>query len=363
MKKVFTLLLLTIFVFGCNADVPSTDYAPEIDELLSSTADFTPEMLFISASSELVDDTEYGFSYVANNVMDQDYSTAWCVEPYDLIREWSVTFPETVLAGKVGIQTGFARDEAIFSENNRVKSMDLYYDGEQVATLEFEDSYLMQFPELPEYPVTQMNFVITDVYEGSKYNDTCVSEIDFQSDYVQEEDTYAAYNYYIENKAADAIRPIGVRSISMTKTEGLLACGSLNSEMYFEENFSANETVFRDANGGFAYSYDALGDGIWDWAFNAGDHVAVSARMTNDLSLEDTVTLRWWEGVYDLEEGVRTWDVYHEADAYPQECENGSLYVSAAQTDAASRGPFVQYRIEVIYDGDVIGSTGFGFVQ
>lgn len=368
MKKTLALLLLTVFVFGCDSGetdtkILSTDYAPEIDELLRSSSDFLPEMMYISASSELVDDSDYGFSYVANQVMDQDYSTAWCVEAYDTTREWSVVFPETVLPGKVGIQTGFARDEAIFKQNNRVKTVDLYYDGELVSTLEFEDKYKMQFPELPELPVTQMNFVITDVYEGSDYNDTCISEIDFRSDYVQEENAQAAYAYYLENKAVDAIRPVGVRSISMTKTDGLLACGALNTDMYFEENFSSLETVFRDSEGNYSYSYDAMGDGIWDWAFEAGDDVALSARMSNDVSIQDTVTLRWWEGVFNTETGERTWVVYHEAEVYPQECKEGAHYVSASHPDSKALGPFVQYRVEIIYDGDVIGSTGFGFVQ
>lgn len=188
MKKLLALLLLSALAFGCQAGpedaptvIPSTDYAPELDEILKAPRDFSREALLLIPSSVLSDDNEE-FSYAAQNALDQDDSTAWCAAEDDEWTTWSVHFNELILPGTVGLMAGFGGDESIYFENNRAKTITLRYDAREVGVLELEDTYTMQFFELPEEPVSQIDFMITEVYPGSKYSDTCLAEVDFWSE-------------------------------------------------------------------------------------------------------------------------------------------------------------------------------------
>jgi len=85
---------------------------------------------------------------------------------------------------EVCIVNGYAKDETTWLENNRVKSMKLYFMDEYIGTITLEDTMLPQYIDLSQVAMRVGNgceakflFEITDVYKGTKYDDTCISGI------------------------------------------------------------------------------------------------------------------------------------------------------------------------------------------
>ncbi len=82
------------------------------------------------------------------------------------------------------IVNGYAENETKWQENSRVKSMKLYYEGEYLGDIELEDTIKPQYIDLSPLKIKVGNgfdahfrFEITDVYKGSKYEDTCLTGI------------------------------------------------------------------------------------------------------------------------------------------------------------------------------------------
>ncbi len=82
------------------------------------------------------------------------------------------------------IVNGNAKSATKWQENSRVKSMKLYYEGEYLGDIELEDTIKPQYIDLSPLKIKVGNgfdahfrFEITDVYKGSKYEDTCLTGI------------------------------------------------------------------------------------------------------------------------------------------------------------------------------------------
>jgi hypothetical protein len=82
------------------------------------------------------------------------------------------------------IVNGNAKSATKWRENSRVKSMKLYYEGEYLGDIELEDTIKPQYIDLSPLNIKVGNgfdahfkFEITDVYKGSKYDDTCLTGI------------------------------------------------------------------------------------------------------------------------------------------------------------------------------------------
>lgn len=82
------------------------------------------------------------------------------------------------------IVNGYAKNETVWQENNRVKSMKLYFENEYMGTITLEDTMQPQYIDLSPVNITVGNgceatfrFEITEVYPGTKYDDTCVSGV------------------------------------------------------------------------------------------------------------------------------------------------------------------------------------------
>ncbi len=78
---------------------------------------------------------------------------------------------------------GYARSEEIYKANNRVRKIEVAFDGKKYPIeMEFKD--MVMHPQIIEFhqPITaeKVRITILDVYQGSKYNDTCISEISFE---------------------------------------------------------------------------------------------------------------------------------------------------------------------------------------
>jgi hypothetical protein len=79
------------------------------------------------------------------------------------------------------IIAGYAKSDKIFNANNRIKEIKISFSSHysQIATLADNQQYQrIEFNMGP--PTTMVKLTILDVYKGSKYNDACISEIEFE---------------------------------------------------------------------------------------------------------------------------------------------------------------------------------------
>jgi hypothetical protein len=158
-----------------------------------------PPLLYndVKASSVLKDSS---FDYSPVNVFDGDPATAWVegvsgpgvgqsltidITPYTAGGKISGYY----MVDKIGIINGYASTPDIFYKNNRIKHLKVDYESQYFDNGEFidkreskvfalRDTMEMQYMEFPD-PVRIASFSLTvlDVYKGSRYDDTCISEI------------------------------------------------------------------------------------------------------------------------------------------------------------------------------------------
>lgn len=80
------------------------------------------------------------------------------------------------------IVNGYAKDETLWRENSRIKTMKFYVDGDLYGIIHLEDTIKPQYLPLyniPAQPEKEMefSFEITEVYPGDKYDDTCLTGV------------------------------------------------------------------------------------------------------------------------------------------------------------------------------------------
>jgi hypothetical protein len=405
--------LALLFVMGCDSTQDPEDMITELDDPIGmedpgqvdpydeeddseEVAESTiPEDIDLGsferatsvASSDYVleDNTGYGFAYDASNVFDLDYSTAWCRGDYDTDVDGpyagglQLSFASPPAGKTVGIVPGFARDETIFYQNNRVKELVVAYGGALAysETFTFEDEYAMQFFEWPASGnETTFMLYVTDVYAGSEYDDTCIAEIDFWSDWVMTEDADAAYNYYQQYKADAALRPVGIDEITVSLGSDVMnACGQIDESVLYDLKTSPDWWgYYWKGSGNQAYSYSEDSHGVdyppsytfIDW----WDHdIVVGAQMNEWAEAGDELTAKFVKIPVSMEDGTRgAGSVVSIKSATVKECADGQLYVGIEwdESDYSGGGSCVFGDCEVqFYFGDrLIGVTpDIQFVQ
>ena len=128
-------------------------------------------------------------SYDADNVHDFSLRSAW-VEGVlgDGLGE-SITFTfeaKTPKISTIEIYNGYLKSEKLWKENSRVADLNLYINGKFYAVLKLKDTNAKQIFSI-EYDANDdselvFKFEIRSVYKGDKYEDTCLSEIEFNGD-------------------------------------------------------------------------------------------------------------------------------------------------------------------------------------
>ena len=142
----------------------------------------------LEASSSLA--TQGGNRYDASQLEDASARTAW-VEgaegpgvgealTFRLLGDPQHDLGAVPLSG-LRVVNGYAKSEAAWRENGRVRTAVLLVNGRAVARVELADTRLMQSVVLPQ-PVQVaagdlVTFVIAAVYPGERYDDTALSEI------------------------------------------------------------------------------------------------------------------------------------------------------------------------------------------
>lgn len=157
---------------------------------------FPPELIGSITTSSVLEPKS--LRYGSQNISDNNEKTAW-VEgiPGSGVGEWIQMDITPSTAGgkiegcyniyKIGIANGYAKDTTTFIANNRVKTLKISYEyfyneellkGEKDFIITLQDQMKMQYIKF-EKPIkaSRIHFTISDIYNGNKFDDTCLSEI------------------------------------------------------------------------------------------------------------------------------------------------------------------------------------------
>lgn len=90
--------------------------------------------------------------------------------------------------GEICIVTGYAQNEKLWNENNRVKTLLMYLNGKPYKYIELTDTINPQYfyvwdegeygMEIEPSQEIKLKFEIVDIYKGTKYNDTAITYLD-----------------------------------------------------------------------------------------------------------------------------------------------------------------------------------------
>jgi hypothetical protein len=130
--------------------------------------------------------SQSGNRYVVQNLFDGNTATAWCEGAAGNGRGETITFEWSDAAPLQGlfITNGYTKSSDIWRKNNRIRDLvvtvwDHSWSGPRTTTIRLHDSPLEEQVTLPWHapsPV-RLELRIGSVYRGSKYQDTCVSEL------------------------------------------------------------------------------------------------------------------------------------------------------------------------------------------
>ena len=122
--------------------------------------------------------------YPVGNVRDNNPTTAWVEGKSDNgVGEWiEFYFDLGKSISSIKIINGYGKNGAIYQANNRVKRIKISFCDNTSFITELEDGNLEpQKVMLPETKnVKNVKITILEVYNGTKYNDTCISEVSFE---------------------------------------------------------------------------------------------------------------------------------------------------------------------------------------
>ena len=134
------------------------------------------------SASSVLPASEYG-TYVASNLSDGDWNTAWVEGSSGSGAGQSVTISRAS-GGKATVSclelvAGYGKSTDIYYKNARPKQVSLIADsGEMVAQVTLADSYrVVQSISFPAVSTSSITLRIDSVYEGNKYDDCAISEM------------------------------------------------------------------------------------------------------------------------------------------------------------------------------------------
>jgi hypothetical protein len=131
--------------------------------------------------------------YSAEKAHDFDITTAWVEGKADYgVGEFiEYLFDMTTVKGKhqlgitkIILANGYKKTRKTWEENSRVKKIRMYVDNKPFGQLELIDSFEFQTIDLgkimlPHQKVMKIKFEIIEVYPGTKYKDTAITELLF----------------------------------------------------------------------------------------------------------------------------------------------------------------------------------------
>lgn len=140
-----------------------------------------PSFSDISASSNLA--SQGNTTYYARNVIDGNPGTAWIEGASDSGIGEKIFFKSSSeqKVSHLQIMNGYCKSEDLYMKNNRVKSIRIVFSDGTSIDRTLSDKYANYDLIVLTEPVFCNEFYIeiTDVYRGTHYDDTCISEIVF----------------------------------------------------------------------------------------------------------------------------------------------------------------------------------------
>lgn len=184
-----------------NDYIVTLDYTLTFDDISASSnlsEEYNSENILktdrLATWSEGVADDGIGEEIVINRTVltqgniDKTYTVtkneAGAIIDYAKIDNYDKSLELTFDYGNICIVNGYAKNDTTWSENNRVRDLELYINDEYYGVLRLQDTIKPQYFELKDVNAKTMEtmkftFRIKDIYEGTKYNDTCLTGIKF----------------------------------------------------------------------------------------------------------------------------------------------------------------------------------------
>lgn len=222
--------------------------------------------------------------YKASNVDDRDYSTAWVEDKPDsgIGESVIVNFDGEVEISGLEILNGYGKSKELYYANNRVKKIRIELsDGTAYERNLLDGNY--EGPTsvlLPEKVNTEyIKVTILDVYRGSEYDDTCISEIfPILSDYHP--------NYIVSNELTE---------VEIENTEDAASNESQNSaDVITEEKASELVGKYIDENP-VVFPSPCVGFGYFDTRTKGDDrYIVIRGWYTNPTGDYSTTIFRYW---------------------------------------------------------------------
>lgn len=143
----------------------------------------------------VVDEWKNPGLYSPVNIFDGDVTTSYAATTCDTFFETShgidltILFKKNILIDEIRIMNGLGRNDDLFKKNNRIKNIKiaLYTESalrgeadpqvEEKGLADVKEFQIIKFTH--EYNIRQIRLDSLDVYNGSKYNDTCITELEF----------------------------------------------------------------------------------------------------------------------------------------------------------------------------------------
>ena len=117
--------------------------------------------------------------YEAGNLVDGSVHTAWSEGVQgDGIGQWiQFDFSPDFIVDKIGIRNGYQKKNR-YRQNGRVKEATIVYSDHTTQKIYLKDTKAVQYINCKPIPTRFIRIVIDDVFRGTKWRDTCISEID-----------------------------------------------------------------------------------------------------------------------------------------------------------------------------------------
>lgn len=150
------------------------------------------EQFYCMAEASSALESQGNIKYVPSNAADCSRNTVWAegvagdgIGEYIEIRQLYEGLGEDVFTfTELCIVNGYAETENKWQENNRVKILSLFYGDVYMGDIHLEDTINPQYIDISSLQMkvengeeAQFRFQIKEVYEGSKYDDTCITGI------------------------------------------------------------------------------------------------------------------------------------------------------------------------------------------
>jgi hypothetical protein len=169
-----------VLVLGVIAFVANRSGSPPNASRDVTTPPIRVDQDLISASSSSYHEPElnYTYTYVPNNTLDGDTTTAWNANGGGSGEELHYEFAHPIRLVRLDIINGYAVDDRRFYGNNRLRAVRFITNGRSISR-ELKDSMHWQTIKAPFGLTTALTIDIDTVYYGNHWNDAALTEIRF----------------------------------------------------------------------------------------------------------------------------------------------------------------------------------------